>query len=124
MIDQRWNADHSILTVRPESALSTSDFASLARIVDPQIQHGEDIAGLIIDASRSPGWDSYGAMVSHVRFVRDHHKHVKKIAIVTDLPVAGVAQHLVSPFVGPQLRQFPAGHIAQASAWISGRGPR
>ncbi|MHA7664384.1 hypothetical protein [Mycolicibacterium sp. HS_4_1] len=54
MIDQRWDTDHSILTVRPESVLSTGDFAALARIVDPKIEHGEDLAGLIIDAPRFP----------------------------------------------------------------------
>jgi SpoIIAA-like len=120
MIDHHWDTDHSILTVRPESALSTSDFAALARTVDPKIEHGEDLAGLIIDAPRFPGWDSYGAMVSHYRFVRDHHKHVKKIAIVTDLPIAGIAQHLVSHFIDAQIRHFPTGHVTKAENWITG----
>lgn len=120
MIDQHWDTNNSVLTVRPESALSTADFAALARAVDPKIEHGEDLAGLIIDAPRFPGWDSYGAMVSHFRFVHDHHRHVKKIAIVTDLPVAGIAQHLVSHFVAAQLRHFPAGQLHQANDWISG----
>ncbi|MHA7664385.1 SpoIIAA family protein [Mycolicibacterium sp. HS_4_1] len=53
-------------------------------------------------------------MVSHFRFVHDHQKHVKKIAIVTDLPIAGVAQHLVSHFAAAQIRHFPAGHVEQA----------
>lgn len=30
MIDQQWDAANSILTVRPESPLDTSDFAALA----------------------------------------------------------------------------------------------
>lgn len=119
MIDQHWDTDHSILTVRPESALSTGDFAALARSVDPKIEQYGDLAGLIIDAPRFPGWDSYGAMVSHVRFVHDHHRHVKKIAIVTDLPVAGVTQHLASHLVSAQIRQFPAGHVEQANKWIT-----
>ncbi len=119
MLDQHWNTDHSVLTVRPDSALSTSDFAALARAVDPKIEQDGDLAGLIIDAPRFPGWDSYGAMVSHVRFVHDHHRHVKKIAIVTDLPVSGVTQHLVSHFVSAQIRQFPAGQVERANKWIT-----
>ncbi len=123
MIDQHWDADHSILTLRPRSALSASDFASLARTVDPQIEQGGDLACLIIEAPRFPGWESYGAMVNHVRFVHDHHQHVKKIAIVTDSAMAGVAQHLASHFVAPPIRRFPAGQVEQANEWISG-GPR
>ncbi|MUL47135.1 STAS/SEC14 domain-containing protein [Mycobacterium sp. CBMA293] len=122
MIDQQWDAANSILTVRPESPLDTSDFAALAKTVDPQIEQGDDLAGLIIDAPHFPGWDSFGAMVSHVRFVHDHHKHVKKIAVVTDSPVAGVAQHLVSHFVAAQIRQFPGGQIEQARDWITAVG--
>lgn len=120
MIDQHWDTDHSILTVRPESALSTGDFAALGRAIDPKIAHGEELAGLVIDAPRFPGWDSYGAMVSHFRFVHDHHQHVKKIAIVTDSPFAGMAQHLVAHFLAPQIRHFPAGQVADAEDWITG----
>jgi hypothetical protein len=120
MIDQRWDPDNSILTIRPESPLSTSDFDALAGTVDPVIERGGNLAGLIIEAPHFPGWDSFGAMVTHVRFVHDHHKHVKKIAVVTDSPVAGVAQHLVSHFVAAQIRQFPAGRVEQANEWITG----
>lgn len=59
------------------------------------------------------------SLVSHVRFVHDHHRHVKKIAIVTDLPVAGVTQHLASHLVSAHIRQFPAGHVEQANKWIT-----
>jgi hypothetical protein len=120
MIDFHWDADTSILTVRPESPLETSDFAELTKAVDPKIEQGGDLAGLIIDAPHFPGWDSFNALVSHLRFVHDHHKHVKKIAVVTDSPVAGIGQHLVSHFVAAQIRQFPAGQVDQAHEWITG----
>ncbi|MDH6246656.1 STAS/SEC14 domain-containing protein [Mycobacterium sp. OTB74] len=120
MINFHWDADTSILTVRPESPLETSDFAELTKAVDPKIEQGGDLAGLIIDAPHFPGWDSFNALVSHLRFVHDHHKHVKKIAVVTDSPVAGVGQHLVSHFVAAQIRQFPAGQVDQAHEWITG----
>ncbi|GAA2425010.1 SpoIIAA family protein [Mycolicibacterium llatzerense] len=122
MIDQQWDADNSILTIRPESPLSTSDFAALAQTVDPKIEQGSDLGGLIIDAPHFPGWDSFGAMVTHMRFVHDHHKHVKKIAIVTDSPMAGVAQHLVSHFIAAEIRPFPTGQVDHAKEWITGAG--
>jgi len=122
VIDQQWDSDNSILTIHPESPLSTGDFAALNQTVDPKIEQGGDLAGLIIDAPHFPGWDSFGAMVTHLRFVHDHHQHVKKIAIVTDSPIAGVAQHLVSHFIAAEIRKFPAGQVEDATAWItSGR---
>lgn len=120
MIDYQLDTDHSILRVRPESSLDKQDFVELAKVVDPHIAAGNDLAGLIIDAPHFPGWDSFGALVSHVRFVRDHQKHVKKIAIVTDSPLGDVAEHLVSHFITAEIRPFPADQIKQAEHWIVG----
>jgi hypothetical protein len=31
-----------------------------------------------------PGWESFGALVSHLKFVADHHRQIERIAAVTD----------------------------------------
>jgi len=110
----------SVLTLHPESAFDKNDFAELAKTVDPHIESTGDLAGVIIDAAHFPGWDGFGAMVSHFRFVREHEKHIKKIAVVTDSHLADVAEHLGSHFVAAQVRHFPAGQVEQARQWIVG----
>ena len=119
MIEYDLDKANSILMVRPESALDKSDFVELAKAIDPQIEAGGDLAGLIINAPAFPGWDSFGAMVTHFRFVRDHQKHVKKIAVVTDSHLGDFAEHLVSHFISAKIRQFPAGQVEQARQWIN-----
>ncbi len=119
MIEYDLDSEHSILEVRPKSALDKDDFVELAKAVDPYIEASGDLAGLIITAPSFPGWDSFGAMVTHIRFVRDHHKHVKKVAVVTDSLVGDAAQHLASHFVSAEIRHFPAGEIEQARQWIA-----
>ncbi len=119
MIEYDLDSEHSILEVRPKSALDKDDFVELAKAVDPYIEASGDLAGLIITAPSFPGWDSFGAMVTHIRFVRDHHKHVKKVAVVTDSLVGDAAQHLASHFVSADIRHFPAGEIEQARQWIA-----
>ena len=118
MIDYDLDSEHNILLVRPESALDKNDFVELAKAVDPQIEANGDLAGLIISAPSFPGWDSFGAMVTHFRFVRDHQKHVKKVAVVTDSHLGDVAEHLASHFVSAKIQHFPAGQIEQARQWI------
>ncbi len=120
MIDCQLDKAHSILRVRPESSLNKSDFAELAKVADPEIEAGGALAGLIIDAPHFPGWDSFGALVTHIRFVRDHHKHVKKIAVVTDSHLGDFAEHLASHFIAADIRHFPAGQIEQARHWVIG----
>jgi hypothetical protein len=120
MIKYNLDPATSVLTVHPESAFDKNDFAELAKTVDPHIESTGDLAGVIIDAAHFPGWDGFGAMVSHFRFVREHEKHVKKIAVVTDSHLGDVAEHLTSHFVSAQIRHFPAGQVEQAREWITG----
>ena len=120
MIDYELDKANRILRVRPESSLDKKDFAELAKAVDPEIETSGDLAGLIIDAPHFPGWDSFGSVVTHIRFVHDHHEHVKKIAVVTDSHLGDFAERLVSHFVSAEIRQFPAGQIEQAQHRIVG----
>jgi hypothetical protein len=98
MIEYRLDPAASILYVRPTSALEQEDFAKLARAVDPHIEATGGLNGLIIEIDAFPGWDSLGAMAAHFRFVRDHHKRVKKVAVVTDSALGSVAKRLASHF--------------------------
>jgi hypothetical protein len=119
MIDYDLDTARSILLVRPESRLDKDDFVELAKAVDPQIEATGDLAGVIIDAPSFPGWADFGSMVSHFRFVRDHQKHVKKVAVVTDSALGDVAEHLTSHFVSAEIKHFPAGQTEAAKQWIA-----
>ena len=79
MIEHTLDKTHSILYVRPKSKLEQGDFVQLAETVDPYIEERGHLAGVIVEATAFPGWESLGAMASHFRFVRDHHKHIKRI---------------------------------------------
>jgi hypothetical protein len=118
MIESSLDTARSILYVRPKSALAEEDFVQLAKTVDPFIQSSGDLAGLILEIAAFPGWDSLGAMAAHFRFVRDHHKHVRKVAVVTDAPLGSVAEKLASHFVSATIKHFPAGAIDAAQQWI------
>ena len=118
MIEHSLDTTHSILYVRPKSALQQDDFAQLAKTVDPFIEKTGDLAGLVIETPSFPGWDSLGAMAAHFRFVRDHHKHIKKVAVVTDAALGNLAEKLASHFVAAQIRHFAAGEVEAARRWI------
>ena len=120
MIDYDLDREHSILLVRPKGALAEADFARLASVVDPYIEATGGLAGLIIETPGFPGWDSLAAMVAHFRFVRDHHRHIRRIGLVTDSAMGDVAPRLASHFVSAEIRHFPAGSLEAAKQWIAG----
>jgi hypothetical protein len=122
MIEHTLDTAHSILYVRPKSSLEEDDFVQLAKTVDPYIEETGDLAGLIIETPSFPGWKSLGAMATHFRFVRDHHKHIKKIALVTDSALGDLGEHLASHFVSAEIRHFSAGELEAAKQWIMNHG--
>ena len=61
-------------------------------------------------------------MAAHVRFVRDHHKHIKKVGVVTDSALGKVAEQLASHFVAAEIRHFSAGELEAAKQWMMNRG--
>jgi hypothetical protein len=38
----------------------------------------------MIHTESFPGWESFGAFVSHLKFVGDHHRQIERIAAVTN----------------------------------------
>ena len=87
----------------------------------PYIEKSGDLAGLIIEAPKFPGWESLGAMAAHIRFVRDHHKRIRKIGLVTDSALGTVAERLASHFVSAEIRHFSAAKLEAAKQWVMKR---
>jgi len=118
MIDFSMDMEHAILTVSPRGALSEQDFTRVAAAVDPIIEQKGDLAGLIIHAESFPGWDSFAGMLSHFRFVRDHHRHIKKLAVVSDSAVLSIFPHISAHFISAELKHFHFDDYNEAVAWI------
>ena len=119
MIDHTLDREHRVLTVRPHGPLDAADFTELAATADPFIAEVGGLNGLVIEAPQFPGWDSLGAMAAHFRFVRDHHRHIRRLALVTDSPLGNVAEHLARHFVSAEIRHFPATETEAARGWIT-----
>ena len=121
MIEHTLDTAHSILYVRLKDSLEQGDFLELAETVDPYIEQTGDLDGIIIEAPAFPGWESLGAMAAHFRFVRDHHKRIRKVGLVTDSALGKVAEHLASHFVSAEIRNFPVAQLEAAKHWVMNR---
>lgn len=121
MIEHTLDTANSILYVRPTSAFTQDDFAQLAKTVDPFIEKTGDLAALVIEVPTFPGWETLDAFKAHFHFVRDHHKHIRKVAIVTDSALGNVAEHLASHFVSAEIRHFHTNELEGAKNWIMNR---
>ena len=120
MIDHVLDGDASVLTVRPTGPLRAEDFNELAQVVDPYIERTGGLHGLVLQVGHFPGWDDLPSALRHLRFVRDHHRKVRRIAVVTDSPLGDLAEHVTSHFIAATVKHFPADQLDEARAWAAG----
>jgi SpoIIAA-like len=120
MIQHELLPERAILILKPMDALQAEDFTALAGAVDPYIERHGELRGLVIEAPSFPGWENFAALLSHLRFVRDHHRQIRRIAVVSDSTLLAVVPKIASHFVSAELRTFGAGDTAAALAWIEG----
>ena len=108
-----------ILHVKPSGPLEEGDFETLAGLADPYIAKNGALTGLVVEIERFPGWKNLAGMLKHFRFVRGHHRKIRRIALVTDARVGKFAVRFARHFVAAEVQRFPAGQGAKARKWIS-----
>ena len=110
--------DKGVLVIEPKDALSAEDFQQIGQAVDPYIAAQGKLSGLLIKAPSFPGWDSFGALVEHLKFVRDHQQKIDRVAAITDSPILAMAPTIAKPFVHPEIRVFSSGEGDRALSWV------
>jgi len=105
-----------VLLVIPEGPLTCKDIDSLksklnalrARALRPSI---------VIHTRAFPGWKSTRAFFEQVRFIRDHHREIAKVAIASSSSFFRIARPILAPLVSPEIRLFVYEALADAVAW-------
>ena len=101
--------DAGVLVVEPKSALSAEDFREISRSIDHYIREKGKLTGLLIEAASFPGWDSFGALIEHLKFVHDQHRNIDRVAVVTDAAFLKIAPTIAQHFAHPEIRVFASG---------------
>jgi hypothetical protein len=62
------------------------------------------------------------SMFRHLRFVRDHHQKVERVALCAGGRMARLAPALAKHFVRAKIEQFPYEDLERAVTWAAGGG--
>ena len=73
MLSVTINKASSIAMLEPDGPLSKDDFQAAAARIDPFIETNGELKGLLIYTRQFPGWDSFAALTSHLKFIKEHH---------------------------------------------------
>ncbi len=112
------NEADGIVSLTPEGPLAATDFKALRALVDPYIERTGGLRGLIIEAEAFPGWEGFAGLTAHLRFVRDHHHLIRRVAVVSDGAVLSHLPQLASHFLAAEVRHFAKAEQPDALAWV------
>jgi len=112
--------ESGVIVVEVKQALRAQDFDALALTADEWIKEQGSLQGLVIHAREFPGWENLGGLLRHLRFVRDHQRHVKRIAFAADSKLAGIAPVVADAFIHAEVKSFAYDELDIAIAWASG----
>ncbi len=120
MLSVEIDKENSIVILEPKGPLSKNDFESATRIIDPYIENSGKLNGLIIHTKSFPGWASFAALISHLKFIKEHHKNISCVAFSTDSVVGSFTEAVANHFVDAEIKQFSYQELEKAKLWIEG----
>ena len=120
MLSAQVDATSGIAILEPNGALSKEDFERAAKAIDQHIEKAGKLPGIVVHIREFPGWDSFAALAAHLRFVKDHHRKVSRVALCTDSKLGDVAPRLAKHFVAAEVKAFKDAEFAAAKAWAAG----
>jgi pantothenate kinase len=110
--------ESKIAILKLEKSLSKDDFLYAKSIIDPFIEQNGKLNGIIIYTKDFPYWNSFSGFISHMKFIKNHHQDVKRLAFVTDSFVGEVGEHVGSHFVSAEVKNFDFDALKEAKEWI------
>jgi SpoIIAA-like len=119
-ISHRLLPDSGVIVVEVKQALRAQDFNALAFTADSWIEAHGELQGLVIHAREFPGWENLGSLIRHLRFVRDHHRKIRRIALAADAKVASLAPKIAEHFIQAEVKSFRYDELDSAIAWAGG----
>lgn len=120
MLTVKLDEREGIAILEPHGKLSAMDFQNVAKVIDPYIEQSGKLNGVIIHVKSFPGWESFSALVRHLKFVRDHHRDISHVAFATDSPIGALAEHVGNHFVSAEVQHFLFNELELSKKWIMG----
>jgi hypothetical protein len=123
MIDITPHLEDGVVEIRVEGKLEAADFENVAPIVDGMIEQKGKIKGLLLNVSEFTGWRDVDALLTHFKFVKDHHAYIERVAAVSNKPWHEILPRFAAVFVKAEPRHFKIENIDHAMRWVRGDEP-
>lgn len=116
----RLNRRKGVLTIKPKGELDRGQFELITREVDSYLKEHHKLNGVLLEAAHFQGWQNFAALSTHLKFIKNHHRSVEKIAVVTGDAVMNAIPRIAEHFIRAEVKVFKAAHRSRALRWLEG----
>lgn len=107
-----------IAEVEIKDPLATEDFKILSKTLDPWIENNGELIGLLLHSKNFPHWENFGGFISHLSFIKNHHRKIEKLAIVADGFLPNHLLKFTNHFTKAQVKHFDYKEMEGARDWL------
>jgi len=122
MLNYKIMEEESILVATPQSSISIEDFNNIRKDVDLYLEKHNSLEGLIVYAKEFNGWENFSSLINHLKFIKEHHTLIKKVAFVSNDAVLSFLPNIAKHFVSANIKHFEYKDIRTAIKWITNPG--
>jgi len=117
MVKIEFNERRNVVILTPDAILTVDDIQEISKTIDAHINQSDTIPNLVLCATHPPHWDSFKAVKEHFKLVRNHHRLIKKVAVVSDNFAMKALPYLMDHFVQAKVRHFSGSRMQAAIDW-------
>ena len=118
MLNLTLDTKNGIATLEPQGDIEQADFADITKTIDDYLADHDNLKRVIVHSKDFPHWANFGALLSHLTFVKNHHQRIEKLALVTDSKIGDFAEKVVSHFIHADVKHFTNDELSQAKTWL------
>lgn len=118
-IQSRLDPDSGVLVVEIDGPLGAPDIDALESTVGTWLTQHAELRGLVLHARTVPGWQNMAGLTRHIKFVHDHHRHIRRVAVAVDGLMAQLAPRLAGRLIHPRIQHFGHDELDAARNWAA-----
>jgi hypothetical protein len=113
LLDRSILENDGIVVLWPDTTPTDEDIDDARAQVDLYLENNASIHGVLI-----AGWEGFAGLIDHVRFVRDYHTKIERVALVTDTYFPPGADALAKHFLEATIKHFSYADYDKALKWL------
>lgn len=110
--------DDGLLTLTPDGPLKSIDVERVEQAVETFIEERGQLNGLMLHNDSFSDWTDIVLLLSQLSFVRDRHKHIRRVAVIADDEVTPFLPRLAQLFSHAEVRLFGHADDEAALLWL------